>query len=79
MREILGILIILQVGTVKSTPCQAATFIAKDEWKYLTSPYFPDTIHAKLGLENYIILDLFFEKRIFFLNFPKFLIFREFY
>ena len=36
---------------MKSAPCQAAQFHAKDDWKSLTSPYYPDTIHAKTQCE----------------------------
>ena len=36
---------------VKSAPCQAAQFHAKQDWKSLTSPYYPDTIHAKTQCE----------------------------
>jgi hypothetical protein len=40
------------ISDVHATPCQAAKFIAKEKaWKYLTSPYFPDTIHAKTQCE----------------------------
>lgn len=39
--------IIQLVNVANSSPCQAATFIATNDWKTLSSPYFPDTIHAK--------------------------------
>ena len=43
---------LLLLSGVEGTPCQAAKFIANGKsWKYLTSPYFPDTIHAKTQCE----------------------------
>ena len=42
---------IFLIQAVDCAPCQAAQFHAKEEWKSLTSPYFPDTIHAKTQCE----------------------------
>jgi hypothetical protein len=43
--------ILIYVRGIRSTPCQAATFMATTNWKDLTSPYYPDTIHAKTQCE----------------------------